>query len=427
MAPTELALIVVLEVAALLAALLFFLLRDRRRRLAQIETLRERVGSLRRQVRAEQRQKAPQSIPPAPDYTTILEDLLEQTRDYHSAQAPGGDIALDLDQSASPERRAAALRHSFLIAEKQARRGGETDWAVLTERLEQVRNYLSEAGEQGETATPEPAAVASPVSVPAVEQFEAAGTDGSAGGAELDALRQRVANLERFKTLYFELEAVLREGQEDTEDEDSEQLLKRYREKYAEVERILLREQDRATGSGSERGPGEGIGRQVIANQQELERVRNMAVDQHKLIERLRQRLSHIESDSDRDGVIADLAEQLDRQERYLRESEMCSELLERELSSALQRSRELEEHMQGRRDGDVQRLEALVEELTEEGRQLLKSLALVSEEDGASGNSRDDESGPGIDAQELQSQLDALRLEYAQLEERYINLKTAG
>lgn len=82
-------------------------------------------------------------------YAAHLDDQLAATRNHHLALEPDRDIVLDLDSDAPPERRALALRHAFLIAEKEAMAAGDdkrVDWDVLTAKLEQLVAFYVELG-----------------------------------------------------------------------------------------------------------------------------------------------------------------------------------------------------------------------------------------------------------------------------------------
>lgn len=429
MTATEWALIILAELAVLLLALLLFALWDRRRRQSQMATLVERVQTLRGQVKqarvqVAQLQQQVHNAASLQRYDDWLDQRLQETREHHAGLGPDRDIALDLGDEASQQRRAAALRHAFLVAEKQACQEEQTDWSVLAERLQQMIEFLQEQAVE--------------VLPGHIVEDEPADTDAS-DSTELETLRKRVANLEGFKKLYFELEEAWQRAQQEAEqsaaewreegDGDVEALLERYRQSYASVEEILLRDQPSAGGgvddSALERPS---VGKMVIANQEEVQRLRNMAVDQHKVIEQLKRQLLGASSAEDKERLITEMAEQLERQKRFLKESETCTELLEKELNAALERKQELEVLLQQNPDSidseEIHHLETLVEDLTDEGRNLLESLAAVSEDNH---KLRETGSGDAGGDGSLREELDALRMEYAQLEERYLSLKQSG
>ena len=138
-----------------------------------------------------------------------------------------------------------------------------------------------------------------------------------------------------------------------------------------------------ATASGSPTGDG-GVElpvvalQRVIVNQDEVNRLRNMAVDQHKVILQLKKQLAEAQSIEQKDAAIAELQTQLDRQARFLQESDTCIRLLEEELQRAL----ESQHQQQTPGDSaDVQELQQLVVDLTRESREMLSAITVLEEE----------------------------------------------
>lgn len=67
-------------------------------------------------------------------FLDYLGEEIEGTCEYHSGLNPDRDIVLDIAPDAPMDRQASALRHAFLIAEKEARYAGgedESSWDIL--------------------------------------------------------------------------------------------------------------------------------------------------------------------------------------------------------------------------------------------------------------------------------------------------------
>jgi hypothetical protein len=152
--PTNpLILIIAAEVAIALLLLMGFLLlhiRGLRRIINALESkvlaLRDTLKGARRDHKAVQRQLEQQKQS-ATDYGDTLDTLIAATRNHHLLLAPDRDIVLDIASDAPPERQAAALRHAFLIAEKEAwmaAEGKEVDWTVLQSKLSQIIQFYAQ-------------------------------------------------------------------------------------------------------------------------------------------------------------------------------------------------------------------------------------------------------------------------------------------
>src|SRR5262245_36229217 len=53
-------------------------------------------------------------------YLEYIDAQIDATREHHASQSPDRDIVLDLDTDIPEERQIAALRHAFLVMEKEA-------------------------------------------------------------------------------------------------------------------------------------------------------------------------------------------------------------------------------------------------------------------------------------------------------------------
>jgi chromosome segregation ATPase len=175
---------------------------------------------------------------------------------------------------------------------------------------------------------------------------------------------RQVANLEKFKKLFFDTEEKWRSATtladqyrqqllartQEIGDTGIDELLTQYTNAYGNFGAELADERGHARGAGhvieidAERPS---VGRAVIANQEEMLRLRNMAIDQHRMIVSLRQQLDNANSLEEKDAALAELHKQLERHERFLKESDICAKQVEAELERTLMRNHELEQQLQ--------------------------------------------------------------------------------
>ena len=483
--------ITVVEIAVaalfLIGSLLYFI-RGQRRTLGALEAkiiaLRDALRGARAETKAA-RAAAENPQAGAGDFGEILEEQIVATRNHHLAMNPDRDIVLDISPDTPLERRAASLRHAFLIAEKEAwsaADGKEVDWDVLNAKLAQIIEFHEQAAAAPEIPGPE--ADMLDAFAGESESLEALAPEPQAdAGAELEALRatvadqaerladqgeqianqeRHIASLERFKTLFFATDDKWRAASEQAEayhqellqksrdagvDAEYQALLAKYGSVYDDVGAAFAAERGtepapRAETQAVEIDTGEpSVGRIVIANQEEIQRLRNMAVDQHKMILRLREELTAAQSSEEKDRVITELHKQLERHERFLRESDVCTKQLENELDRVLQENHGLKIKLRDggastaapADDANVEQMVKIIEDFTEQSSEMLNAIeALESEcsdlraklDAGAGGRA-----GPELEAARselaaVQQELQALQTQHVELEERYLELK---
>lgn len=422
-----------LEMAALLlfvCLLLLWHLRGLRRLVAALEG---KVIALRDSLRGERaktvaaRQAAEQARAPQRSYAEYIEEQIALTRNHHLSLQPDRDIVLDIAADVSLERQAMALRNAFLIAEQEAAQAavehGEVDWAVLEDKLGRIIEFYQQRDEDG---------------APIV------GND-----PEAENRRRHIENLERFKTLYFDMEQrwqrtqgelagyrqqLLALGRGLGAEAEFEHLLAQYGRACEEFGNLLLDTGETRTAqvpAADIERPS--VGRQVIANQEEIQRLRNMAVDQHKLILRLKQQLLDAHSLEQKDAVIAELHKQLDRQQQFLQESDVCARQLESEVHRLFDENHALQQRLESGAVAatdteELARAQSLLAELTDEGRDMLAVIAALESEN------RGLQEHAGEAADELRHQLAnaqqrllELQTQHIELEERYLELKTGS
>jgi Small-conductance mechanosensitive channel len=406
MGTTSIILIIVLETLALCLFLLVIVVQKNRNLRQLVGKLQTRMQDLTNQYKKARSAMAPPTAPWAESYNDKLSTQIELTRDYHRTLGPSLDIDLDLDPSSPSPRRIAALRHAFLAAEKAAVASrDEIDWDLLSSRYRQILSFRDDDGGNG------------------IEQEELEQLKG-----ELNQARKRINNLERFKGMYRELEErwdrcknkanehyvelknlALQTGQK----ENFAKLLDAYQATYVDLGRLIEVGFNESLTSMGE-NPEEYL--------QEIRRLRSVAVDQHKIITELQNKLVSAGDPEQRAQIVVSLQAELQKQARFLQESETCIKLMESELANNKHEMNILAEQLaqMPKLKSQLTELEAtvsiqeqVVESLKQENRRLTKKLQT--------------QEAPPDDNQEakiLRKELMALQAKYNDLEEKFLDLK---
>lgn len=409
MGTTSFILIIVLEALALCLFLLAILVVKNRKLRKLIAKLQNRLHDVALQYKKTRQQPPPPPTPAIETYNDKLNTQIEATRDYHYSLGTRQDIALDLDPDAPLPRRTAAIRHAFLIAEKEATANSDkTNWDFLASRYRQILAFhedyepTPDAGKEEE-----------------VNQLK----------DELNQAKRRINNLERFKGMYIELEErwdrckdkanehyieLKNIAEQSGQKESFENLLDKYQASYADLGAIIERGfQDSVSTMGE--NPEEHL--------QEIRRLRGVAADQHKIITELQGQLASAGNSEEKTKIVAGLQNELQKQARFLQESETCIKLMEDELANNKQEMRLLAERLAQlpRLKNQLKELETtvsmheqVVDSLKQENRRLAKKLKLTQE-------------APPEDNQEaktLRKELTNLQAKYNDLEEKFLNLK---
>lgn len=450
MPDSNMSLYMAIELAAVLLLVAIFLLVHVSKLKKLIAMLEEKIKNLRVSMGlakkdAKEAQEAlteAQKIKPK-TYMDFIDEHIEDTRDHHQTHNPDRDIVLDISMDAPIERQAAALRHALLIAEKEACYAGEegySDWGVLQSKLQQLIQFYEQSAE--------------PDVVDAIDDLDlSSAVDDDAHQAEIADYKKRIENLERFKKLFFDMEAKWKQAKKDSDSyheqlvamgselgagEEFEELMNKYASSYDEVGNLIN------NGAGDSKISVEidarttGSNRTIIGNQEEMLRLRNMAVDQHKVITNLKKKLLAADSAEAQKEVVAELTEQLERQERFLKEAETCTQLLEDELNRAIDENQALREAAeQGGASEDLAHLEELVSDLTKGSQEMLKAIAALEDENNAlqqqivggleGGQSSENVEKLQAKLVETQQELLNLQTQHIELEERYLELKMEG
>jgi len=383
---------------------------------------------------------------------SFIDKQIEITREHHDSLNAGQNIALDLGLDNPLPRRTAALQHAILIAEKEAfhaSKNGKPNWTILETKFDQLLQFFNFKPAGGEAQAP------AEVDTSELDNLK----------QELEANQKRIENLEKFKKLFFDMEDQWRAAKKQAEEyyqqlsamsgqvtdtEAFENLLENYNSVYDSIGQTI------EVAAGGQNAPRSGSGDTIIVEgggkrsistieitkadprtQSELKQLRSVAADQHKIIAELQRKLSSTSSAEEKANMVADLNEQLSRQSRFLKESETCMQLLEDELNRTMQEASDLRSELSAK-GGDLEKLpklEALVQQFSGESKDMLETISRLEQENeqltaqtsvsGEGGGQPAPASGGDGEAMaELQQKLLDSQSQYAELEERYLDLK---
>ena len=404
-------------------------------------------------------------------YIDFIEEQIEATRSFHQSQSPDRDIVLDLDADVSIERQSAALRHAFLVAEKEASYAGEEDgpsWEVLRFKLEKIINFYQHAFGAKE------ANASDPEEFTEEDFFKGASQEHEQLKEELNNYKKRVENLEKFKKLFFELESKWGTAREEAENhhnvlqekvaqldigEDLVQILDQYARTYDSLGASFSEGQLIDGGERSSQLIRE-IESNVLSTANDNEKVSRLIsfmAEQQENISELKRKLSSCITLEEKDKIIDDMTVQFEKQERFLKESEDCINMLDGELSEARKQvsklSQELEElqanvaessgaSISSSSEVQSEEIDERINKYVEESRDMLNTISLLEQENqqlknqidsGNTGNhsngSDNNEESQGLQMKlsDVQQELLNLQTQYIELEERYIELKTSS
>lgn len=353
------------------------------------------------------------------NYADYLDTLLQDTRDHHASLQPDRDIVLDLTHTASPARQSAAFRFATLVTEKEAvlASGGKGfDWGILELKFQQLVQLLT-GGAQKDSSKD--------------------------SAAELQAAQARIANLEQFQALFFEMEEQWQEASRQADDyyqqlcqmqvapeqqADFDVLLEQYHNAYQPVSETII-ELKEAAGKPKVITSTIEIVKTDERSLRELKQLRSVAADQHRLINELQQRLQQAKTPEAKDSLIRDLQKDLERQLRFITEAETCVQLLEQELAQAHKDNQQLRVQLQHeqKNQGRLIPLRATIATLEQEQRQLKRAMQALEQENHqladhiqavATGTDEDEK-------QVLQQEINSLKAQYSDMERRYLELRT--
>lgn len=395
------------------AVLIFYALKQKKLIRRQQEKLRELIETI--------KTTSSPAAPAGKSYKQLIYDQLELTQDRFALIAPRSDISEAQPSDLPINQRIVALRYAFLRAEELGTTevpGSEGYWNVFRQTLEPLLQS---------PATPE--LDASP------EQPDS---------EELEMYKKRVENLEKFKKLFFDLEKRWNEAQanaqgyynelyamaDGVEDRERyEMLLGQYGNSYNEITQYMHSTNAAITGQPVE-NKTINIIRQDPRAAEEIMKLRNVAADQYRVISNLQRKLEEAVTAEEKDLVIKELEQQLQRQVRFVQESDTCVQLLEEELNKAQEKIAE-QEGIVGHKnelEEENQRIKETLQSFTHESKELLGNLEDLERENDHLKNSMsqaDQDSGATpANLQQIQTEFAELRKQYTELEEKYLELK---
>ncbi len=355
--------------------------------------------------------------PPAKTYKQFIYEQLDITQDRFSFLAPRSDIAGIQPADVPINQRIVALRYAFLRAEELGTttvQGSEGYWDTFKQTLEPLLH--------------------SPLDI----------ESNDTSSDELETYKKRVENLEKFKKLFFDLEKRWNEAQANAQSyynelyamadgvEDRERyelLLGRYNDSYNDINQYMY-----ATSGAINGVPQENktinIIRQDPRAAEEIMKLRNVAADQYRVISNLQRKLEEAATAEEKDLVIKELEQQLQRQIRFVQESDTCVQLLEEELTKANEKIAEQEQQLDSDHhlEEENQRIKQTLHDFTKESKDLLINIEELEKENDELKHNLD-ETPPstetsGGNSVQLQAEFAELRKQYAELEEKYLELK---
>ena len=340
-------------------------------------------------------------------YKFHINQQLETTQKRFSNINPDADISAIQSNNAGIEQQILALRYAFLRSEELSTTedmGSDKYWNIFQQTLE-----------------------------PLLRQSDTNLTD------ELDIYKKRVENLEKFKKLFFELEAQWNSAQNNSEqyhaqllamsdqmqDPDTYALLlQHYQDSLGQFSQAVQQTSSLADDQGSKTI---NMIRQDPRAAEEIVKLRNVAADQYRVINNLQRKLEEATSDEEKSLVIHELEQQLQRQIRFVQESDTCVQLLEDELIKANEKIVQQEQLIDNvhKIDEENSEIKDALHNFTMESRDLLANIESLEEENQQLKEQLEALSGNiNPDSTDTQNALLQLQKQYAELEERYLALK---
>jgi hypothetical protein len=363
--------------------------------------------------------KSPAAAPPNPtqSYKNYLHDVIEATMTQYALTFPNNDIGAEHAVSSPALQRILALRYAYLRAEELGTTepiGSAEYWSLFQQTLAPLLTSMPD--------------IAS-----------------SNNNEELDTYKKRVENLEKFKRLFFDMEKQWELAQANAKNhyeqltamssevsnkEHFDDVLQQYHGVYDDIYKTVINNLE---------SPDEPrtihITRQDPRAAEEIVKLRNVAADQHRVINQLQRKLMEAKTTTEKELVIDELQQQLQRQIRFVQESETCIQLLEEELSKAhaelSMQDKTLSENSSIGKEN--QQMKEALHNFSIESKDLMKNFTELKKEheklkhSGANIQSAAEVTSPNKESPELkkiQQEHKDLQKNYAELEEKYLTLK---
>lgn len=452
---THMVLLGVAEAFLLLISICAFLLFYLRKLKRLVKQLQDRTGQLTQDLQVTKEQKAQLQdtlTTETTSYITLLNDQILQTRRYHQTLKPTQDIKLDLNILVPKKRQIAAFRHAILTTEKEALHAGEdgetVNWDVLENKISQIIAFYQTSGKDDSQAGDDHAR--------ATEQAEHL----ERLQQELDSRKKRIDNLEKFKSMFFEMEDKWHGARQQASafhqklfelsipaetQPEYESLLNEYHKAYDSVGSLFnmssdstidapaAENEETVTPESAEHeqpqsGESESEQQPDKQSQHELNALRQVAQEQQNTISALRDRLNSAETQEEKENIIAELNSQLERQAKFIQESDTCIQLLEAEIDESHERINTLETELAEANEElvHIPKLKKMVQEFTRESKDMLEGLSsLEKENEQLMEQVMADSTSSPQQLQRVNSELQSLRNQYSELEERYLQLRS--
>ena len=356
--------------------------------------------------------------PPNESYKSYINKELDTTAAQFNADSPDHDIALELPADSPLFHRVLALRYAFLRAEEL----GTTEQSGTTEYWNLFQQTLA------------PLLAAQ------------AGDSNAELEAELDTAKKRIENLEKFKRLFFDMEKQWGTAQANAQDYYSQLLalsegvsdrqafndvLENYHGVYDSIQQNITQVIQNQDSLGQHRTIN--ITRQDPRAADEIVKLRNVAADQHRIINDLQRKLIEATTAEEKEAVIVELQQQLQRQTRFVHESETCIQLLEDELAKAHEeitlKDKTLDET--NLLSEENKQIKNALHSFSLESKDLINSISELEEENDSLKQNMQHSPQPATtnketsaDVKKIQSELIDMKKQYAELEEKYLDLK---
>lgn len=405
-------LIAALEVYILLIFLSLFLLLHTRN---QKKLIRRQQEKLLEVIQDKQTFRPVEQAPPPPIENYKHQVILQQQKTLaHYNAITGHDDIMSLPIDCPITQKIIALRYRFLTAE-------EAILALENNQLVIQWNSLE-------------------------EHFGSLLPDNTNLEMELAASKKRIENLEKFKQLFFDMEKQWKEAQKNAGEYYQQlaelieivddkayfnTLLDQYHNVYNDVNNTILSGQKSLEKNTSNPNQTTRVNRNDPHIANEIIKLRNVAVDQHRIINQLQRKLDEAKTAAEKEVAIQDLQQQLQRQVRFVQEAETCVKLMEDELASSHEKLHLQEQELENMQIAihENKKIKELLQNFALESKDLMSTIIeLEQENEKLKAYSQSEAAIVNVDTlKKIQTDFSILQTQYADLEEKYLNLKLKG
>ena len=351
-------------------------------------------------------------IKPTQNYKSYLNEVLEATSAQYSLTSSGGDIGSEQAVDSPLLQRILALRYAFLRSEELGTTepiGSAEYWNIFQQALEPLLTSSSNPDQELEN--------------------------------ELETCKKRIGNLEKFKLLFFDMEKQWSKAQANAENyyqqltsmvddiankQDFNDILQQYHNVYDDIHKSIV--QTKVNPDAITTKTTIYITRQDPHATDEIVKLRNVAVEQHRTINQLQQKLMEATTPVEKEAVFQELQHQLQRQIRFVQESETCIQLLEDELAKAHEEL-SLQANVldaQSAINEENQHMKDVLYNFSLESKGMISNITELKKENDLLKNTPSNPASAtqSPELKKLQTEYIDLKKQYAELEEKYLDLK---